>query len=167
MGAGKSSIGKLLAEQLSLPFVDTDRLLEKQTGVSVAQIFDEEGETGFRVRERKLLNELLKQNGQIIASGGGAVLDPSNRLDMTHKAFVIYLPASVDQQLQRLANDQTRPLLQCTDRELKLTQLSTIRNRLYLEVADLVFEINHLTINQALQHLLPLIAKHWQPEHNI
>jgi shikimate kinase len=162
MGAGKSSIGKRLAERLGLAFVDADRDVELRTGVAVGTIFECEGETGFRARERTALAELLAGEGQLIATGGGAVLDAGNRERMRARGFEVYLQVDVAGQLERLARDRTRPLLQRDDREDVLRQLSTTRAPLYAEVADLCFDTNGLGSSDAACQLGRLLAGRWQ-----
>src|SRR5690348_3220288 len=109
MGAGKSSIGRRLAEHFGMPCIDLDAAVEERTGASVATIFEIEGEAGFRRRESDLLAELSGQNGIVLATGGGAVLAPENRVPLRERGFVVWLQTSVEQQLQRLVRDRQRP----------------------------------------------------------
>lgn len=162
MGAGKSSIGKRLAERLDLAFVDADRDVELRTGAAVGTIFECEGEAGFRARERAALAELLAGEGQLIATGGGAVLDAGNREHMRARGFVVYLQVDVAGQLERLARDRTRPLLQRDDREDVLRQLATQRAPLYGEVADLCFDTNGMAAADAACQLGRLLVDRWQ-----
>ncbi len=162
MGAGKTSIGKRLSECFRLAFVDADRDIELRTGAAVGTIFECEGEAGFRARERATLAELLARDAQLISTGGGAVLDGDNRRHMRERGFVVYLQVSVDGQLQRLARDRTRPLLQRDDREEVLRQLATARAPLYAEIADLCFDTDGLTSADAASALTPLISERWQ-----
>ncbi|SIQ59599.1 shikimate kinase [Solilutibacter tolerans] len=162
MGAGKSSIGKRLAQALSLEFVDADRVLEARTGASVADIFVCEGEAGFRRRESALLQELLAGQGQLIATGGGVVLSDANRALLSRDAFVVHLDVSVTEQLRRLARDRTRPLLQRDDREEVLHVMATDRAPLYAEVADLHLDTDGCTPDQACRMLLPCIQNAWR-----
>ncbi len=160
MGAGKTSIGKRLAEALGLRFVDADRELEQRTGASIARIFDCEGEAGFRVRESALLVELLATPGLVIATGGGVVLDPANRERLRRDAFAIHLHASVGEQLRRLARCRQRPLLQRPDRETVLQEMAELRTPLYGEVARLRVETDGTTPAQACRALLPRLRQH-------
>jgi shikimate kinase len=162
MGAGKTSIGKRLAARLGLDFVDCDQRLEQATGASVPVIFECEGEAGFRARETTLLAELLDGHGQLLATGGGAVLADANRRCMRERGFVVYLPATVDEQLERLARDRSRPLLAVADRRGKLEGLALARGPLYREVADLEFAAGNLGIAVASGRLALLVARHWQ-----
>jgi shikimate kinase len=162
MGAGKTSIGRRLAEQLQLAFVDADRDIELRTGAAVGTIFECEGEAGFRARERAALAELFAGDGRVIATGGGAVLDPANRERMRQRGFVVHLDVGVAAQLQRLARDRTRPLLQRDDREQVLRELSAARAALYAEVADLRFDTDGLTAVDAACALLGMLEGRWQ-----
>ena len=162
MGAGKSSIGKRLAERFGLAFADADRDIELRTGTTVSTIFDCEGEAGFRARERAALVALLAGEGLLVATGGGAVLDPDNRRLLHARAFVVYLQVGVDGQLERLARDRTRPLLQRADREDVLRHMAAQREPLYREVADLCFDTNHLAAADAAAALAKQLAERWQ-----
>lgn len=137
MGAGKTSIGRQLGEQLGLPFVDLDQALVERTGASIALTFEIEGEAGFRRRESELLAEMVRRRGIVLATGGGAVLDPANRELLRGNGFVVWLDADVETQLRRLHNDRQRPLLEGEDRRERLTRMAALRNPLYAEIADL------------------------------
>lgn len=139
MGAGKSSIGRHLAPLLQRRFVDLDRRIEEQAGAGIPWIFEKEGETGFRRREREALQAALAGDGSVIACGGGVVLDPDNRRDLRAQALVVHLQAGVDELFQRLARDRKRPLLQSGDRRARLEELAREREPLYTATADLAF----------------------------
>ena len=162
MGAGKSSIGKRLAQRLGLVFVDADHRLEEVTGAPVPLIFECEGEAGFRVRESQLIAELMRERGQLVATGGGAVLSAQNRQLLRAHGFVVYLKVSVEQQLQRLARDRTRPLLATDDKQGRLEALATTRGALYEEVADLVFDSDGLAVATACDRVGDLVQSRWQ-----
>lgn len=162
MGAGKTSIGKRLAERFGLKFVDADREVEAHTGVSVSTIFDCEGEAGFRERERAALAELLNGTDTLIATGGGAVLDDGNRALMRTRGFVVHLHVGVEEQLHRLMRDRTRPLLQRADREEALHALAVVREPLYVDVADLRFDTHGYAPGEAAVKLARLLAEGWQ-----
>lgn len=164
MGAGKSSIGKRLAERLGLRFVDADRDIELRTGASVGTIFDCEGEDGFRQRERIALAQLLSDNDQVIATGGGVVLDADNRHALREHSFVVWLQVDVATQLLRLARDRTRPLLQLQDREQVLQQLDATRAPLYAQTADLIFDTRGSGPAQAADKLLLRLSDGWAHE---
>lgn len=160
MGAGKTSIGKRLAEKLGLRFVDADRELENRTGASIAQIFDCEGEAGFRRRESQLLAELLAEQNLLLATGGGVVLAAENRALLATRAFVVHLHVSVAGQLQRLARCRNRPLLQRPDREAALADMATIRTPLYAQLADLHFDTEGHSPDEAVHLLHSLLQQH-------
>ncbi len=114
MGAGKTTIGRQLAKALHLPFYDSDKAIEEQTGVDISTIFEYEGEEGFRIREKKMIQELTQINGIVLATGGGAILNRENRDALSENGFVVYLQCSIDKILQRTKRDTQRPLLsQC------------------------------------------------------
>ena len=140
MGAGKTCVGRRLAERFGLRMVDADHEIERLAGTNINTIFEVEGEAGFRARERAVLATLLAQDGIVLSTGGGAVLDADNRRLMRERGFVVHLMVSVEQQLARLARDRSRPLLARGDRELVLRDLSALRAPLYAQVADLVFD---------------------------
>jgi len=140
MGSGKTSLGRRVAPALGLEFIDLDEELERRCGVEVAVIFEIEGEAGFRERERDLLANVAARSGQLIATGGGSVLDPRNREVVRSHGVAVWLRTSVEQQLRRLERDRRRPLLAAPDRRERLTRMAEQRNPLYAEVADLVFE---------------------------
>lgn len=140
MGAGKTTIGKLLADDLGLEFVDVDREIEARSGVDIPWIFDREGEPGFRVREAAALAELSQLDRVLVSTGGGAVLSPDNRRVMAATGTVIYLHTSVDEQVRRTGRDRKRPLLQNDDPARVLAELMNIREPLYREIADIVVE---------------------------
>jgi shikimate kinase len=162
MGAGKTSVGRQLAERLGLAFADVDREIEAHAGASVATIFECEGEAGFRAREAAILADLLAGGERLIATGGGAVLDAGNRRLLRERGFVVYLRIDVHGQLQRLARDRARPLLQREDREDVLRQLALVREPLYAEVADLGFDTGDMAPAGAAAALAQLLAAHWQ-----
>ena len=138
MGSGKSAVGRQLARRLRLEFIDADAELESRTGVDIAYIFEREGEPGFRAREKDLLDELSRRNGVVVATGGGAVLDAETRKRLRERGRVVYLRASVDQQLARTRHGTHRPLLNNTDPRGTLERLMTVRAPLYEEIAEIV-----------------------------
>lgn len=140
MGAGKSTIGRLLAKELRLPFKDSDKEIELRTGANIPLIFDVEGEQGFRDREHATIAELCKLDGVVLATGGGAVMREDNRQALKTGGCVIYLCTSVEQQLDRTARDRNRPLLQTPNPGKVLAELMAIRDPLYREVADIIVE---------------------------
>ena len=162
MGAGKSSIGKRLAERFGLTFVDVDQVIVQHAGATINAIFEHVGEAGFREREQAALIELLQGEGKLISTGGGAVLNIDNRRRMAARGFVVYLRVGVEAQLKRLSRDRTRPLLQRGDREQVLHDLARAREPLYREVADLVLDTDGLSPGLATSTLAQLVASQWQ-----
>tara|TARA_R110002096_G_scaffold196966_2_gene380009 strand:- start:428 stop:943 length:516 start_codon:yes stop_codon:yes gene_type:complete len=154
MAAGKSTIGKLLAQKLSKPFYDTDAELIKSTGVEVALIFELEGEQGFRKRESEKLGELAQLDGAVIATGGGIVLKEGNRELLSRTGRVVYLKCSVEQQLKRTRFDTKRPLLQTENPRAKLEELMALRAPLYEEVADITMSTDKNNSKRIINKLL-------------
>lgn len=162
MGAGKSSIGRRLAEHFGMPCIDLDGFVEERTGASVATIFEIEGEDGFRQRESAALAELCVREGIVLATGGGAVLVPANRTLLRDRGFVLWLETGIEQQLQRLARDRKRPLLMdAPERRVRLTQLAEVRDPLYRELADLVVESAGESCAHAVSRIAALLEQHW------
>ncbi|MGB5409354.1 MAG: shikimate kinase AroK [Thiogranum sp.] len=159
MGAGKSTIGRQLARCLKLKFIDSDREIEIRTGVDIPLIFELEGESGFRKRERKVINELTAKPGIMLATGGGAVMDKLNRQHLASRGRVIYLHTSVEQQLQRTAHDRNRPLLQTADPKQKLQELMEDRDPLYREIADWVIETDGCRVRDVVQQIVHKIEQ--------
>lgn len=140
MGAGKSAVGRQLGRMLHLDFIDSDDEIEARTGVDIPFIFEKEGEDGFRRRESRVIDELTQREGIILATGGGAVIDPQNRNLLGARGFVIYLYTSVDQQLSRTQRGRERPLLENGEPREVLESLMQERDPWYREVADLVVD---------------------------
>jgi len=138
MGAGKSTIGRLLAAELSREFYDSDHEIQARCGADIPWIFDVEGEAGFRDRETQMIRELTRRDDVVIATGGGAVLREENRRVLRESGTVIYLLTTVEQQLRRTAKDRNRPLLQRVDREEVLRDMFAQRDPLYRATADVV-----------------------------
>lgn len=157
MGAGKSAVGRQLARLLHLQFVDSDQEIESRTGVDIPFIFEKEGETGFRQREAKVIDDLSQKEGIVLATGGGAIIDPENRNHLGARGFVIYLHTSVDQQLSRTRKGRIRPLLENGDPRAVLESLMATREPLYREIADLTVETDgrkvHAVANEILDRL--------------
>jgi shikimate kinase len=162
MAAGKSSIGRRLARRYGLPFVDLDAEIVARTGASVNLIFEHEGEAGFRERESQALAELSAREGIVLATGGGSVLAPANRRVLRERGFVVWLRATVEQQLARTANDRSRPLLATPDRRGRLEALAREREALYAEVADHAFEGGRLGAAAASERLAGELDPRWR-----
>lgn len=140
MGAGKTTVGRELAKRRGAIFYDSDQVIVDRTGVDIPYIFEKEGEAGFRKREACVINELSAQSGVVLATGGGAVLDADTRQRLKARGTVVYLHASVDQQLKRTAHGDHRPLLKTGDRRETLERLFAIREPLYRDTAHVVVE---------------------------
>jgi len=157
MGAGKSTIGRLLSEQLATDFVDLDRLIEERAGASIAWIFDIEGEEGFRERETQSLEFVLNSPAQIIATGGGCILRAKNRQALAASDLIVYLETSIEQQLERTSKDKNRPLLQAGNPEAVLQVMAELRNPLYQQSARFTVDTNakppKLVIHEILNFL--------------
>ena len=138
MGAGKTTVGRRLADARGMEFVDSDQVVEARTGVNIAFIFEKEGEAGFRKREHAAIADLTQRSNLVLATGGGAIMDPANRSLLSARGFVVYLHASVEHQIARTERTDNRPLLQVGDRRDTLQRLFLIRDPLYREIADLV-----------------------------
>lgn len=154
MGAGKSTIGRLLAKELHLPFKDSDKEIEVRTGADIPWIFDVEGEQGFREREQAVIADLCREDGLVLATGGGAVLRQENREALRGGGRVVYLHASVEQQLERTARDRNRPLLRTANPGQVLRELLAIRDPLYREIADVIIETDQRPPRMVVQEIL-------------
>ncbi len=154
MGAGKTTIGRELARTLKIDFLDSDREIERRTGASIPLIFELEGEAGFRTRECAMIDELTQHHGIALATGGGAVLNITNRTRLAARGQVIYLHASLDQLLRRTARDHNRPLLQTADPAARLLELMQTRDPLYREIADLIIETDGRTVRSVVQEIV-------------
>jgi shikimate kinase len=159
MGAGKTTVGRQLAKRLGKTFHDADREIEGRTGVSVAVIFDIEGEAGFRKREAEVIEQMTALDDIVLATGGGAVLDPRNREHLKNRGFVIYLHAVPAVLWQRTRADKSRPLLQGVDPRERLESLYAVRDPLYRDVADLVVETGRQGIGPLITQVLARIGE--------
>lgn len=157
MGAGKSTIGRLLAAELNLNFRDSDRVIEERTGADIPWIFDMEGEEGFRERETAVLLELTNEREAVIATGGGIVLRAQNREMMKSSGFVCYLTASIEQLVERTARDKKRPLLQVENPRQKIIDLLALRDPLYHDAADFVVNTDRRSPKAVAQEIASLV----------
>jgi shikimate kinase len=159
MGAGKTTVGRLLAKNLGAVFYDTDQEIEKRTGVRVPVIFEMEGEGGFRKREIGMIDELSQMQNIVLATGGGAVIAPENREHLKSRGIVIYLRASVQDLYIRTRFDRNRPLLQNTNAQAKLQELFAARDPLYREVATYIVDTGNQPVMNIVQKIEELIGQ--------
>lgn len=154
MGAGKSTVGRLLARKLDRRFIDSDHALEERCGVKIPTIFEMEGESGFRKREAQIINDLTLEKKIVLATGGGAVLLPENRKVLAERGTVIYLHANPIELWHRTKGGEGRPLLQNGDPKKILENLYAVRDPLYREIADFTIETGKPSVNQLVSSLL-------------
>ena len=162
MGAGKSTVGRLLARRLRLRFIDCDHEIERRCGVAVPLIFDIEGEAGFRARESQVLEELTTMQNLVLATGGGAVLDAANRKRLADAGTVVYLCAKPESLFERVKHDRNRPLLATGDPLTRLRELYVQRDPLYREVADLVVDTGRQSVQTLARAIVDQLAARWK-----
>ncbi len=157
MGAGKSTIGRHLAQMLHLEFHDSDQEIENRTGADIAWVFDVEGEEGFRVRETQVVADLTEKQGIVLATGGGSIQSKEIRNNLSARGIVVYLETTIDKQVARTQRDKRRPLLQVEDPREVLENLAAIRNPLYEEIADVIVKTDEqsakVVANQIIEQL--------------
>jgi len=153
MGAGKTTIGRQLARDMDKVFYDSDRELEGRTGVDIPLIFDIEGEAGFRRREKAMVAELAALTDVVMATGGGAILDPDNRAALRTNGFVIYLHAPLQRLYERTRRDRNRPLLQTENPRKAIAELMAHRDPLYRSIADLIVETDSRTVRAIVRQI--------------
>ncbi len=158
MGAGKTTVGKILAKQLGKTFIDSDEEIQKRTGVKISHIFDVEGEEGFRQRETSVIQDLVKLNNIVLATGGGAVLKPENREALSQNGVVIYLKSGVHDLWQRTRHDHSRPLLQTANPRAKLQELFELRDPIYSSVADHIVHTGRQSVQILIARLMKRIS---------
>jgi shikimate kinase len=162
MGAGKSTVGRLLARRLKLRFFDCDHEIERRCGVKIPLIFEIEGEPGFRARETQVLAELTAVPGIVLATGGGTVLAAENRRRLAEHGTVIYLRARPEDLYNRVRNDRNRPLLATPDPLRRLRELHAERDALYVSVADLVVDTGRQTVQALARELVNKLGERWK-----
>ncbi|MBH0025487.1 shikimate kinase AroK [Pseudoalteromonas sp. SWN29] len=158
MGAGKSTIGRHIADQLHLEFVDSDQEIERRTGADIAWVFDLEGEEGFRLREESVIGDLTEMQGIVLATGGGSVMSKEVRNKLSARGIVVYLETPIEKQVARTQRDKRRPLLQTEEAPRNtLERLAEEREPLYKEVADFVVRTDEqsakVVANQIIEKL--------------
>ena len=159
MGAGKTTVGKLLAKHLGKLFIDSDHEIERRTGVKVHLIFELEGEAGFRARETAVIDELTQQENIVLATGGGAILYAENREALHNRGTVIYLRANVEDLWRRTRHDKNRPLLQTENPRARLQQLLNQRDPLYRETAHVVIDTGEQNVQKLVRQLEKELAQ--------
>jgi shikimate kinase len=160
MGAGKTSVGRLLAKRFGKAFYDCDLEIERRTGVKIPVIFDIEGEAGFRNRETNVLRELVALNNIVLATGGGAILRDENRQLLRQNGTVVYLRASLDDLWQRTRHDRNRPLLHTTDPRAKLEELFAQRDPLYREISSIIVDTGNQSLGNLASRLEQRLREH-------
>jgi shikimate kinase len=154
MGSGKSAVGKQLARLLGLPFYDSDAEIERRTGVDIPFIFEKEGEAGFRQREHETLEVLTAMRSIVLATGGGAVILPENRRILAERGRVVYLRTSISQQVERVRQGRSRPLLTKVDPAVKLAELMELRAPFYAEIADVTVTTDNRKVRSVADDIL-------------
>lgn len=157
MGAGKTSVGRLLARILSFDFYDSDQVIEEQSGADIPWIFDIEGEQGFREREGKIIDLLTRRNNIVLATGGGAILKAENRANLAMRGKVFYLQVSVDEQMKRTDRAKNRPLILNKNPREIFERLKKEREPFYLEIADYVIDTDHGSVKGIVDSILEKI----------
>ena len=158
MGAGKSTIGRHLADELHLDFFDSDQEIERRTGADIAWIFDLEGEDGFRKREENVINDLTDKQGIVLATGGGSIVTKAVRNRLSARGIVVYLQTTIDKQVARTQRDKRRPLLQNEDPEQVLRDLAEMRNPLFEEVADYIVDTDDQSARAVANQIISKIG---------
>ena len=158
MGAGKSTIGRHLADELHLEFFDSDQEIERRSGADITWIFDLEGEDGFRKREENVINDLTDKQGIVLATGGGSIMTKAVRNRLSARGIVVYLQTTIDKQVASTQRDKRRPLLQKDDPEKVLRDLAELRNPLYEEVADYVVETDDQSARAVANQIISKIG---------
>lgn len=158
MGAGKTTVGRLLAKRLKARFVDSDQEISATTGVNIPTIFEIEGEDGFRRRESEIIQRLTECGDIVMATGGGAVLDVNNRRHLREHGTVVYLLASPETLNERTRHDKGRPLLQVEDRLTRLRELYQQRDPLYREAAHIIVEVGRTSAPQVVRQIQAALA---------
>lgn len=156
MGTGKTAVGTVLADRLNYLFLDTDMMVEKEIGRSISEIFEKEGEAAFRTYEKKMVKRALDKEKVVIATGGGAVIDPENLNLMKEKGFVIGLSASPEVILQRVSDFEDRPLLKTKDALNKIRSLLSHRSAYYRE-ADKIIDTTSQLIEETVEEILKVL----------
>lgn len=159
MGAGKSTIGRHVAQELNLDFFDSDQVIESRTGADIAWIYDLEGEEGFRKREKEVIEDLTSKTSIVLATGGGSIITPENRVALASRGIVIYLKSSLASQYDRTRRDAKRPQLHTDNVKETITDLWEEREPLYQEIADYCFDTDHLPVKTIANKIITTLQK--------
>jgi shikimate kinase len=162
MGAGKTTVGRMLARRLKLRFIDSDHEIERRCGVKIPLIFEIESEAGFRAREAQVIAELTALEGVVLATGGGAILSPETRGRLAARGTVVYLRAQPEDLYQRVRNDRNRPLLATADPLGRLRELYSQRDPFYLEIADVVIDTGAQGVQSLARGLMNELEIRWK-----
>ncbi len=155
MGAGKTTIGKLLSNKLGYDFVDLDKIIEEKSGVKINTIFEIEGEAGFRVREFQVLRDSIEKEKVIISTGGGIVTNEKSRTQLIkHNVFIIYLKANLETLFSRLKNDNSRPILNVDNKEQVIESILHEREPQYQDLADMTVDTTHMKTNDVVKLII-------------
>lgn len=157
MGSGKTAVGRSLARHLGMPFYDSDTEIVRRTGVDIPYIFEREGESGFREREREAIEALVGLRRIVLATGGGAVLLPENRHLLAQRGCVVYLETSVRQQTERVQHGRSRPLLSNVDPATRLEELMAVRDPLYRSIADITVSTDGRRVRAVAEEIVRMI----------
>jgi shikimate kinase len=158
-GSGKTAVGRQLARDTGLKFLDSDLEIEKRTGVEIGYIFEKEGERRFRERECEMIRELTSLDGIVLATGGGAILAPENRQRLAANGVVVYLKTGVNEQLKRTGRSRKRPLLNRKNPREVLETMATERTPLYEEIADLALDTSNQKVRSVAEKLLEMLGE--------
>jgi shikimate kinase len=158
LGAGKSTIGRYLADELKMDFFDTDTVIEERCGAEISWIFDVEGEAGFRKREEKVVHDLTEKTGIVLATGGGVVESGANRARLSARGTVVYLKVDLEHQLDRTMKDKKRPLLQQGDKREVLQELNSRREPLYKEVAEFEVTTGDRSVRTVANEIIQMVT---------
>lgn len=156
-GSGKTAVGRQLARDTGLKFLDSDQEIEKRTGVEISYIFEREGESGFRQREGDMIRELSSLEGVVVATGGGAILSEANRQLLAESGTVVYLKTGVREQLRRTSRSRKRPLLNNSNPRRVLEEMAAVRGPLYEELADLSIDTSNQRVRSVARQLKELL----------
>ncbi|PCS22201.1 shikimate kinase AroK [Candidatus Enterovibrio escicola] len=160
MGAGKSTIGRYLAQQMHMEFFDSDTVIEERTGADIAWVFDVEGEEGFREREKCVIDDLTQKQGIVLATGGGSIKSKESRNHLSARGIVVYLETTIEKQLARTQRDKKRPLLQTEKPRRVLEELADERNHLYEEIADYIVHTDDQSAKVVANQIIELLESH-------